>query len=194
MDYYQVVRAVWHWKSAHCGEKIDLDAVGFTFASSGSMNQYPFLKKLSQSGLSRANRDYADEELEAEFILGEFDWLGERGSSSSPQQAQRSLDKQHNGLQMEIISYLLEWEEEPGTKASVSSTTPATSSLGMLPDSVGVLSALGHVDAELSEVEAWLGSQINALTSIQHKLSVVESESGFMQTTYHNLQRHAQPD
>ena len=92
-----------------------------------------------------------------------------------------------NGLQMEIISYLLEWEEEPGTKASVSSTTPATSSLGMLPDSVGVLSALGHVDAELSEVEAWLGSQINALTSIQHKLSVVESESGFMQTTYHNL-------
>jgi hypothetical protein len=44
------------------GEKIDLDAVGFTFASSGSMDQFPFLKKLSQPGDGGVSRDHADEE------------------------------------------------------------------------------------------------------------------------------------
>ena len=57
----------------------------------------------------------------------------------------------------------------------------------MLPDSVEVLTALAHVDTELSQVEAWLGAQIGELSHIQSKLGLIESESGFLETSYHNL-------
>ena len=60
----------------------------------------------------------------------------------------------------------------------------------MLPDSVEVLTALAHVDTELSQVEAWLGAQIGELSHIQSKLGLIESESGFPRR-YHNYSMHS---
>ena len=73
----------------------------------------PLPKEARTAGRGVLSRDYADEELEAEFILEEFEWLGE-GQAAAVHSKSNAAWTSSSELQMEIISYLVEWEEEPG--------------------------------------------------------------------------------
>jgi hypothetical protein len=160
------------------GHKIDLDAIGyaFTYDSTSLLLQFPFLKKLGLGSSTIGDTAFTEEEMEAEMLLNELNMYGNHDgkvSYLSPQELHQKLEDRKDGLQVEIINYLLQWEEEeavPMTPSEESHGThhrnaPTMNSLrsststnnanndngSMLPynDNIDVLGALMHVDEEL---------------------------------------------
>lgn len=154
------------------GFNIDLDAIAYALSQSGSLGKQPGLKLV---GIGGAQDAFAEEEAEAEALLEERNWT----TGNSPADLQKQLAAEQDELQMEIIDFLLQWEDDDEKKEGKA---------GEERDSgVEILLSLNQVDTELEMVDAWLGQQIEQLVNIQGKLVMIEAESGSLETSWQNL-------
>ena len=183
------------------GHKIDLDAIGyaFTYDSTSLLLQFPFLKKLGLGSSTIGDTAFTEEEMEAEMLLNELNMYGNHDgkvSYLSSQELHQQLEDRKDGLQVEIINYLLQWEEEeavPMTPSEESHGThhrnaPTMNSLRSLHRFLLVpIISLYIIIFMSTDVEKWLGVQIDQLTSIQSKLFLIENESGNLETSLLNL-------
>lgn len=173
-------------------------AIGFGSNSSSSV--YPNNSSINE-----------EEEIEAELLLEELNW---DVSGESPDVFRKQMNQQADSLHVEIINFLLQWEEDEETSASGSAGTSTTYSSPpklnslfgeiieenptkvaslSLPEhnmrkvTMEVMGALSSVDEQLSSVDEWLGEQISRLSEIQSKLHMIEAESGQLETSWYNL-------
>ena len=153
------------------GYTIDLDAISYALSQSGSLTRHPLLKQLGIGGHS--GDVFAEEEAEAEALLEERNWTSHDGA---PMDLEVQLGKESDALQMEIIDFLLQWEEDEGSDAQAGGR-----------DTLEIIESLNQVDEELGRVDVWLGQQIEQLVSIQGKLVLIEAESSSLETSWQNL-------
>lgn len=153
------------------GYTIDLDAISYALSQSGSLARHPLLKQIGIGGQS--GDVFAEEEAEAEALLEEHNWTSHDGA---PMDLQMKLSKESDALQMEIIDFLLQWEEDEGADPQAGGR-----------DTLEILESLNQVDEELGRVDVWLGQQIEQLVSIQGKLVLIEAESSSLETSWQNL-------
>ena len=156
------------------GYTIDMDAISYALSQSGSLTRHPMLRQIGIGGQS--GDVFAEEEAEAEALLEERKWTSH---DSAPMDLQVQLAKESESLQMEIIDFLLQWEEDDG------SSQPSDGPAGR--DTLEILESLNQVDEELGRVDVWLGQQIEQLVNIQGKLVLIESESSSLETSWQNL-------
>jgi hypothetical protein len=178
------------------GYSVDVDGLAYMIANSGIFTRFPQLQKVISLSSTNFHDQFSADEAEAEHILDEINW----GSSLSGQKDLQSiLSQRSDKLNNEIIDFLLQWEEmdeaadakgadATSTRTSARQPTSVSSSsmLGMR-DTREVLKALSMVDDELKAVETWLGDQIKKLSSIKSNLSLIEDESGGLETSWQNL-------
>jgi len=165
---------------------IDLDALGYATTSSGTLARFPLLSKLNIAAALTGD-GYLEEEAEAEQLLEEMKWTVHGGA---PIDLQNDLGKQAESLQMEIIDFLLTWEDDEAVeKQTTESGGAANSTPGgkRVRETLEVLEALKHVDEELEGVDQWLGEQIEQLVNIQSRLVLIEAESSALETSWQNL-------
>ena len=160
------------------GFNVDLDAIAYALSQSGSLGRFPVLKQIGVGGATEA---FAEEEAEAEALLEERNWTGAGGA---PVELQNQLVKEQEELQMEIIDFLLQWEDDEEAKSKAVAAAFGGESAA---DTTEILVSLQEVDAELERVDIWLGEQIDQLVNIQGKLVMIEAESGSLETSHANL-------
>lgn len=156
------------------GFTIDMDAIAYSLSQSGSLGKHQGLRLVGVGGASDA---FAEEEAEAEKLLEERNWT----TGSAPADLQKQLMAEQDELQMEIIDFLLQWEDDDEKKKVTSDGTPDRDS------GVEILMSLTQVDEELNNVDVWLGQQIEQLVSIQGKLVMIEAESGQLEASWQSL-------
>lgn len=134
---------------------------------------------------------FVDEDVEAELLLDELYWsssASEGNGAGAPEELHNKMTKQSENLNMEIIDFLLQWEEDENVSADKKPKNGAADNdPGVRRVTMEVLGALSHVDEQLSSVDEWLGEQIERLSEIQSKLHMIEAESGALETSWHNL-------
>ena len=191
--------------------KLDLDSIGYSLVASGALyTSFPLLKSYgvgnssSNSGIGGLD-GFAEEELQADTLMEEYSWgKGSKGSTSSTENLLDTLGSESDNLQMEIIDFLLKWEDESGlddkdqsskkgdksTVVTGKNNRPGShSKLAPGKDTLDILQALHSVDLDLEAVDAWLSEQIDRLTPISSQLYTIESESGNLESSYENLTR-----
>lgn len=173
------------------GYSIDMEAISYTIVTNGTLNRFPGLNKLfSMNGLLNADA-FGEEEAEAESLLDDLKWTTELGTSIDLQQ---TLAKQSSSLNMQIIDYLLQWEElddgssRVGSSSSSQSKGNSNNSRAPTRNTVEILDALNQVDRELEEANLWLNIQIERLSEIKSHLVLIEDESGGLESSYKNVQ------
>ena len=108
----------------------------------------------------------------------------------SPDQIQENLETETLALNIEIMDFLLNWEEDEPKKDQKRHTQTQSSkfdSIRNVRDTSDLLAALTKIDRELSDVDEWLRVQIEHLSGIQSELQQIESENGALETSWHNL-------
>eukprot|EP01038_Epipyxis_sp_PR26KG_P007336 gene7336-10000_t len=182
------------------GYSVDMDALGYMTSTNGTLQNFPKLSKIINIQSLQFGDLFSDEEAEAENLLNELDW-GTRGGSRDD--LQLILSNQSDNLNKEIIDFLLQWEENDTSDSSETNKQKQPSGTGndlltqksrataskvnSVRDTRQVLDALRHVDRELDGVDQWLFQQINKLSAIQKNLSMIETESGALETSWRNL-------
>eukprot|EP00981_Chlorochromonas_danica_P009700 scaffold2799_cov159-Ochromonas_danica.AAC.17 len=171
------------------GYSVDLDSVAYGITTSGTLTKFPALQKFIKIDSSQMGDRFSADEAEAEQILERLQWSK---SLSEPMDIHQILSTTSEKLNNEIIDFLLQWEQMDSlavsSSASASSSSLAASAKGFgLKDTTEVLKALTDVDCQLDVVDSWLGEQIDHLSAIQANLSMIESESGALETSWQNL-------
>lgn len=178
------------------GYSVDVDGLAYMITNSGIFTRFPQLQRVISLSATTVHDQFSADETEAEHILDEINW----GSSLSGQKDLQSiLSQRSDKLNNEIIDFLLQWEEMdevadaeaisfryPTQQSELNIASSSSSMLGMR-DTREVLKALGMVDDELKAVETWLGDQIKKLSTIRSNLSLIEDESGGLETSWQNL-------
>jgi hypothetical protein len=95
------------------------------------------------------------------------------------------LKSHSENLNVEIIDFLLQWENDE--RVGVSRGTRPDTGEGNFRDTFRVLEALQEVDGELKGVDDWLEEQIDHLSQIKSKLSLIEAETGALESSWQNL-------
>lgn len=191
------------------GYAIDLESMVYSIVTNGTLDKFPLLEKL-KANIRLGDGSFGEDEAEAENLLEELQWTSHAGA---PAELQLTLSKQSEALNMEIIDFLLQWEEESwannnnnnnntpasGTSATTknsknnTSAAPYTSDslvsadVQRLRDTAEVLDALSLVDSELQGVDDWIGEQLDRLGEIQSKLRAIEVESSTLEASFQNL-------
>lgn len=159
------------------GYLIDMDSIGYVLKTNGTLNRFQTLHVLLASTGHLNGEEFGAEEAEAESVLEDMKWTSQSGA---PIDLKETLSKQSESLNVEIIDFLLQWEElDDAAKISSSNTR--------VRDTVEILEALNQVDKELDDVNCWLGDQIDRLLDIQSNLHLIEDESGGLETSWQNL-------
>lgn len=186
----QVCKYALHNNELSLGYSIDVDSLSYVASTSGSLSRFPVLQKMIQAQSSLLLGEFFSvEETEAESLLDELNW----GSSlQGHTDLQQVLSKQSEDLNREIIDFLLQWEEmdNGGPHTNVPSRGHDHRGMGMaarMSDTREVLSALASVDVELDAVNRWLQEQIERLSEIQTNLSLIEEESGALESSWQSL-------
>jgi len=188
----QVCKYALHNNELSLGYSIDVDSLSYVANTNGSLSRFPVLQKMIQAQSLLLGEFFSVEETEAESLLDELNW----GSSlQGHTDLQQVLSKQSEDLNREIIDFLLQWEEmdNGGSRTAATATTNrGHDHRGMgvatrMSDTSEVLSALASVDVELDAVNRWLQEQIERLSEIQTNLSLIEEESGALESSWQSL-------
>lgn len=91
---------------------------------------------------------------EEEILFEELDWSK---VGNDPKNIQISLTAQSEVLNMGIIDFLLQWEEDESQQSSSSKR---------VQDTFEILDALNQVDIDLEGVDGWLSEQIERLSQV----------------------------
>lgn len=183
------------------GYGIDLDSIGYSIITNGTLDRFPLLQKLG-AGLILGTDTFSGEETEALALLEELQWTS---NLSAHVDIQKSLATQADSLSMEIIDFLLQWEDDstsvtstpsvglgskdikkPGANLVRQSSIEAED-IKRLKDTSGVLSSLTSVEQELQAVDDWIATQLKKLGMVQSKLTVIQRESGMLENNWQNL-------
>lgn len=178
------------------GYGIDLDSIGYSIITNGTLDRFPLLQKLG-AGLILGTDTFSGEETEALALLEELQWTS---NISAHVDIQKSLATQADNLSMEIIDFLLQWEDDSAALTTTPSlgvsskdlkkprkSTVESEDIKRLKDTSGVLSALTSVEQELQAVDDWIVTQLKKLGMVQSKLTVIQRESGMLENTWQNL-------
>jgi len=194
----------------YAGSSAHFTQLGYVAISHGITTRFPLLEKyvVSQhdlkqfsmhSGGSGTSGINEEEEVEAELLLEELHW---NVDTASPDEFRLQMTSQADGLRKEIISFLLQWEEEDeqdsgkdkehrprGSGARHSSViTPAPEvDSNMRRITMQVIAALGEVGSQLFSVDEWLSEQIKKLVEIEKQLVVIKTESTQLETSWTKL-------
>lgn len=156
------------------GYSIDMESISFAVLGSGFLTRFASLQRsLFADGQAKLSI-FGEEDVEGEKLLEELDWSEE---GSLVRDLQNKLNSQNDQINMEIISFLLQWEEADSKLGSVDKK-----------DTVEILDALNDVDKQLSVVDDWLSEQVMKLSDVQGNLHVIEDESGGLESSWQNLQ------
>jgi hypothetical protein len=157
------------------GHHVDMDLIGYAAKTTGTLSRFPLLQELNNSA-QIAGDVFSEEETEAEILLSELKWVSE-----APSELLHTISKQSDSLNLEIIDFLLQWEDDGDAKSA------DTNASGTAKDTYKVLRALTTVDTELASVDKWIEEQVIHLEKTQGKLQKIENESGALETSYQNL-------
>lgn len=155
------------------GYSADIDSIGYTISTNGSLNRFPLLLGLT-ANLRLSGDTFTEQEADAEEKLEELKWTENGGT---PQDLQQILAKETDLINMEMIDFLLKWEEDGGGKGNSKNKG----------ETFDILKSLGEVDSELEGVDLWLTEQLDKLASVQEKLYSIEKETGSVEATFQNL-------
>jgi hypothetical protein len=98
--------------------------------------------------------EMAEIAAEEEILFEELDWSK---VGNDPKNIQIALSAQSEVLNMGIIDFLLQWEEDEGQKSANSKR---------VQDTFEILDALNQVDVDLEGVDGWLSEQIERLSQV----------------------------
>jgi len=155
------------------GYAVDIDSIGYTISTNGSLNRFPLLLSLT-SNLRISGDTFTEQEADAEDKLEELKWTEHGGT---PQDLQQILSKETELINMEMIDFLLKWEDEGDSKSNSKNKG----------DTFDILNSLSAVDEELEGVDLWLTEQLDKLASVQEKLYSIEKETGSVEASFQNL-------
>lgn len=198
----QICKHALHNNELSMGYSIDVDSLSYIATTNNSLTRFPLLQKLIHAQTQLLGEFFSLEETEAESLLDELNW---GATLQGHTDLQITLSKQSEAINHEIIDFLLQWEEMD----DMGTITPTTSSAAILvnnnnnttaisdkaykllgtrmSDTSEVLTALSSVDVELDAVSKWLSEQIGRLSEIQTNLSMIEKESGALESSWSSL-------
>jgi hypothetical protein len=159
------------------GHHVDMDLIGYAARTTGALARYPLLQELLSNSVQIAGDVFSEEETEAEILLSELKWISE-----APTELLHTISKQSDTLNLEIIDFLLQWEDDGGANSQSQAKVSGSSK-----DTYKVLRALANVDTELASVDKWIDEQISHLEKTQIKLQKIENESSALETGYQNV-------
>jgi len=187
----QVCKYALHNNELSLGYSIDVDSLSYVASTNGSLSRFPVLHKMIQAQSLLLGEFFSVEETEAESLLDELNWGSSLQGNTDLQQV---LSTQSEDLNREIIDFLLQWEEmDNGPHAAANRGHPhdkgnrGAGIVVRMSDTSEVLSALASVDVELDAVNRWLQEQIERLSEIQTNLSLIEEESGALESSWQSL-------
>lgn len=173
------------------GYQIDQEMLSYSAISNGILNRHPLLKEFVNKSLTANGDNYSEEESAVEEVLKEINWTPNQFIENSSN-LQTLLSSTANMVNVEIIDFLLQWEEnDDKMKAVAKNSFPSASnssiSLMQVRDTKEILQSLTQVDTELGEVFNWLTIQIEKLKKVKSRLSSIELESGGLESNWKNL-------
>ena len=131
------------------------------------------------------------EEQDAQLIFEQLNWETLDKNVLSPSELQIYLGKQADSLNMEIMDFLLHWEQDElqsqFKSRSISSFQSSNSEARKLKDTSELLNEISKIDQELGLVDKWLDVQIGRLSGVQSELQQIEVENGSLEASWHNL-------
>ena len=157
------------------GYAVDIDSIGYTISTNGSLNRFPLLLGLT-ANLRISGDTFTEQEADAEEKLEELKWTEHGGT---PHDLQQILAKETELINMEMIDFLLKWEDDG--IANVNDKNNGHN------DTYNILKSLSMVDGEMEGVDLWLTEQLDRLASVQERLYSIEKETGSVEATFQNL-------